>query len=240
MQKEKGKPTLSFDFTTGSDTKDDGFFWLNEPKDKEFSKGAGLRVVPDPKKTDFWRKTFRSPPADDTNGHALVTKVPKEANKWVGEVCFSIDPVLQYDQAGFLVYAGSINWIKGGIEFEEGAPQMSCVVTRKHSDWNYVACKNTKNVRMRIHAERFREAGLLECKVEYQAASTAEDDSKAEWKFLREAPIALSSASSPARGDDDDNDDILFGVMCCAPSRKKGDQKGMVANFTEIAITVVG
>mmetsp|Transcript_23401 Transcript_23401/g.39465 ORF Transcript_23401/g.39465 Transcript_23401/m.39465 type:complete len:177 (-) Transcript_23401:686-1216(-) len=95
---EKGKPTLSFDLTAGNDSKD-GFFWLNEPKEKEFRRGAGLRVVPDPKKTDFWCKKFRSPPADDTNGHALVTKIPKEANKWVGEICFSIDPVLQYDQA---------------------------------------------------------------------------------------------------------------------------------------------
>eukprot|EP00466_Bigelowiella_natans_P005008 jgi/Bigna1/131948/aug1.16_g6656 len=216
---EKGKPTLSFDLTAGNDSKD-GFFWLNEPKEKEFRRGAGLRVVPDPKKTDFWCKKFRSPPADDTNGHALVTKIPKEANKWVGEICFSIDPVLQYDQAGFLVYTGPRNWIKA-----MGAD----------SDADNVSHADTKTVKMRIHAERFREAGLLECKVEYQAAA-ADDDSKVQWKFLREAPIALPSASSQGGSG---ADEILFGVMCCAPSKKKGDKKGMVANFTKIAITVV-
>jgi len=112
---------------------------------------------------------------------------------------------------------------------------MSCVVTRLHSDWNYVSHADTKTVKMRIHAERFREAGLLECKVEYQAAA-ADDDSKVQWKFLREAPIALPSASSQGGSG---ADEILFGVMCCAPSKKKGDKKGMVANFTKIAITVV-
>jgi len=44
---------------------------------------------------------------------------------------------------------------------------MSCVVTRLHSDWNYVSHADTKTVKMRIHAERFREGNCARRKTPY-------------------------------------------------------------------------
>lgn len=42
----------------------------------------------------------------------------------------------QFDQAGIFVRASSERWVKAGVEFADGRPQVGAVVTDGYSDWS--------------------------------------------------------------------------------------------------------
>ena len=52
------------------------------------------------------------------------------------EVAFTIKPTSQFDQAGLIIYKDSEHWLKTGIEYVDGHPKLSCVITNKYSDWS--------------------------------------------------------------------------------------------------------
>ncbi|GAB5353890.1 hypothetical protein AAMO2058_000073000 [Amorphochlora amoebiformis] len=195
------------------DEKDPKFgqlWWFNKPESSKFIKGTGIQVSPKAE-TDFWRKTYRSPAHSSISGHALVTGFPAGWNKCHGEVTFSIDPKILYDQAGIIVYIDPKNWIKAGIEMEKGVPRMSCVVTQGQSDWSYFTWNQDLNdIKLRLTANLYKKDNIVDCLIEYY-------DAKKQWQFLREAPLRIPEKEVEK---EEIKSDIWLGCMCCAPQKK--------------------
>lgn len=205
-----------FDFTT-ADSIDPSLVWNNPPASSTLEKDTGLRVTPKPG-TDYWLKPFHDPPADRATGHGLMYSVPPEAQQCVAETQFSFaQQRAQYDQAGLMVYLDDAHWLKCGIEYVDGVPNMSCVATNDRSDWNYRAWTAGNDIKIRVCLTLY--PGVCECKVEHWEGSG--DEGK--WTFLREAPVV----GGP--------DDIKVGVALCAP-KKEDDSEGMEAVFKYLKI----
>ena len=103
--------------------------WVNPPLAENVSENHLL--VDAVHESDFWRHTSYGFVHD--SGHALLKDFP---DKTSAEVSFIVDYVGQFDQAGIIVYADSEHWIKSGVEFADGAPQVGAVVTSEFSDWS--------------------------------------------------------------------------------------------------------
>lgn len=209
--------SLNFDFTN-ADTLDPKLTWTNPPASCNLENGVGLRVCPKPK-MDFWRKTFRTPPADSASGHALVYSIPEGVTRCVAQTNFTLKDKVQYDQAGLMVFVDDQHWLKTGIEVEGGVANMSCVVTNLESDWSYKTWPTTQDVRIEVEIKWY--AGFIECLVKHG------DQESSGWSFLREAPISLPS-----------DGEVKVGVMCCAPKMEEGGEAGMEAIFK--CLTVQG
>jgi regulation of enolase protein 1 (concanavalin A-like superfamily) len=109
----------------------DAMTWHNPPPG-ERRDGAVLEVVTG-LKTDYWRPTEAE---YVHSGHFLGAPFPPESSI---ELTFRGGFTQQYDQAGLMLYAAPDTWIKAGVEFEDGAPLASTVVTFGRSDWSVAA-----------------------------------------------------------------------------------------------------
>ncbi len=102
--------------------------WLNEPASWQRT-GDVLRVSVNPG-TDFWRRTGYGYIHD--NGHVYGALLP-------GDLDVSVRVrgafASQYDQAGIMLRADEDIWLKTGLEFFEGRPRLSTVVTVGWSSW---------------------------------------------------------------------------------------------------------
>jgi regulation of enolase protein 1 (concanavalin A-like superfamily) len=102
--------------------------WLNEPA--SWSQEPGVLRVKADAGTDFWRTTGYGYVRD--NGHFYGGLAAFEFDLSMRVVgAFSA----QYDQAGAMVRLDERNWVKTGIEFFEGRPRLSTVVTYENSSW---------------------------------------------------------------------------------------------------------
>ena len=102
--------------------------WLNEPASWQRT-GDVLTVSVDPG-TDFWRETGYGYIRD--NGHVYGEVLAGDL-----DVSVRVRGVLaaQYDQAGVMLRADEQTWLKTGIEFFEGRPRLSTVLTLGRSSW---------------------------------------------------------------------------------------------------------
>jgi regulation of enolase protein 1 (concanavalin A-like superfamily) len=102
--------------------------WLNEPASWQRT-GDVLRLSVDPG-TDFWRATGYGYVHD--NGHIYGELLPGDL-----DVSVRIRGRLasQYDQAGIMLRADEQTWLKTGMEFFEGRPRLSTVLTLGWSSW---------------------------------------------------------------------------------------------------------
>ena len=102
--------------------------WLNEPASWQRT-GDVLTVSVDPG-TDFWRQTGYGYIRD--SGHVYGEVLAGDL-----DVSVRIRGVLaaQYDQAGVMLRADAQTWLKTGIEFFEGRPRLSTVLTLGRSSW---------------------------------------------------------------------------------------------------------
>lgn len=97
--------------------------------------GEELVIVPAPNR-DYWSKTFYSPLLVKHDAQTLVTLVPPYAEATL-TTAFTLTPVAQFDQAGIMVIVDDDTWVKAGIEYSDGVPRLSCVVTNDgYSDWS--------------------------------------------------------------------------------------------------------
>jgi len=99
-----------------------GWQWLNEPREWSFDDYLDVRTDPS---TDFWRTTHYDFVRD--TGHLLSREV---AGDFRLVTTFCGEYRHQYDQAGAMLRIDAENWIKTGVEFVDGEPQVSAVVTR--------------------------------------------------------------------------------------------------------------
>ncbi|MGC4939571.1 DUF1349 domain-containing protein [Kribbella sp. DT2] len=175
--------------------------WLNAP-DGVLADGNDL-VVTAREGSDFWRTTSYGFVHDD--GHALLTDFPVGTAIEVGFVAAFEE---LYDQAGVLIRVDEENWIKAGVEFTDGAPQLGAVVTRGVSDWSMAPVAEWAGREVTIRVSRSGDAVAVRARVEDEP-----------WRMVRLAPL-------------DPGAEVAAGPMCCAPTRS-----GLKVRFTSYAVT---
>jgi uncharacterized protein len=159
--------------------------WLNEPASWQRN-GDVLRVSVDPG-TDFWRATGYGYVHD--NGHVYGGRLPGDL-----DVSVRIRGAFasQYDQAGIMLRADEETWLKTGLEFFEGRPRLSTVLTLGWSSWMVADLPpGTDEVTLRVS----RRGEAVE--VRYAAGDGA-------------AELAALVFMPPGR-------EMLAGIVCAAP-----------------------
>lgn len=112
---------MSIDFSDGK--------WLNPPASWQADETA-LTVTTDAK-TDFWRETHYGFTRD--SGHFLGFPT---AGGFTARIRVQGEFRTLYDQAGLMVRIDEKRWMKTGVEFTDGEPFLSTVVTDGRSDWS--------------------------------------------------------------------------------------------------------
>lgn len=122
----------------------DGGSWLNRPTTTSFSNDK-LTIITDAK-TDFWRETFYGFIRD--TGHALLFEQP---GSFAAEIRIEGGYEALYDQAGLMVRIDQRRWMKAGVEFTDGKPYLSTVVTNGRSDWSITDLDgDLSDIRLRV------------------------------------------------------------------------------------------
>lgn len=171
--------------------------WLNPPVATEFD-GKTFKVTT-ALESDFWRETSYG--FTHHTGHALLNDFPQGS---AIELSWILDYNQQFDQAGLMIYSDEQNWIKAGIEFSDGAPQLGAVVTINKSDWSVAPVNEWMGREVHLRISRSGDAVTIRAKAD------------GEWKLVRLAPL------DPSR-------QWRAGLHAASPTRA-----GLVASFTSI------
>ena len=172
--------------------------WLNPPVSIEIIE-EGL-LVTTALESDFWRETSYGFVHD--TGHALLNDFPQESSI---ELSWILDYDQQFDQAGLFIYSDEKNWIKTGIEFADGAPQLGAVVTIGKSDWSVAPVPEWMGKEVHLRISRSGDALTVRAKCE------------GDWQLVRLAPL-------------DPSKNWKAGLHCASPTRA-----GLAVSFTRIA-----
>ena len=148
--------------------------------------------------SDWWRTTAYGFIHDD--GHALVKEFPNES---AVEVSFILNYTEQFDQAGIFVTSDPENWIKAGVEYCDGFPQVGAVVTQVNSDWSVAPVAEWMNQEVTIRVSRSGDAVTVRAGI------------NGDLRLVRVAPL-------------DPNRTWSAGPMFCAPTRA-----GFTVTFTK-------
>lgn len=141
--------------------------------------------------SDFWEKTLYG--FQHCSGHALLT--PWEDREAV-EVSFSLRGFSElYDQAGLMLWYGGENWIKAGVEINDGVPHVGAVVTNEFSDWSLAPVPAWTDGIVTLRASRCGDAVILRASV-----------NGGRWQTLRVARFPHASGKQA-------------GPFVCAPQR---------------------
>lgn len=173
--------------------------WLHEPRRWE-ANGDELTVTADAK-TDFWRTTHYGFVRD--NGHCYGVEVTGD---FVATVTVRGRYRDQYDQAGLMVRLDETTWLKTGVEFVEGIPLASVVVTRNFSDWSVMPLPSEMRD---LHLRLIRQGGAIEVR----AAADDGEEMMLRLAYLTEEPA------------------VRVGPMCAAP-----DGDGFDVTFRGFAV----
>ncbi|CAE7246924.1 REE1 [Symbiodinium sp. CCMP2592] len=186
----------------------------SEPESWSLTEGGkGLRVQPTAKR-DFWSRTFYKPLLIKNDGQVLVC--PVADSEATMSLAFTLHPRAQFDQAGAMVIVDELTWIKAGIEFCDGVPRLSCVVTNHgFSDWSTQQWPHwdgsSTSLRLRLHRELpgpdQGPAVVVEAAPWHPGDTAA---TPAEFAFVRIA--SFRSEDKPWK----------MGVFCFAPTEQKG------------------
>jgi len=163
--------------------------WLNPPVSFDLS-DEGLRVTT-ALESDFWRETSYG--FIHSSGHALLNDFPQDS---AIELSWVLDYQEQFDQAGLFIYSDEENWMKAGIEYADGAPQLGAVVTRGKSDWSVAPVPEWMGREVHLRISRTGDAITIRAKLD------------GDWKLVRLAPLdpdkswkAGLHAASPSRAE---------------------------------------
>jgi regulation of enolase protein 1 (concanavalin A-like superfamily) len=170
--------------------------WTREPVSQ--SQEGAVLTVEAATESDWWRTTSYGFIHDD--GHALVKEFPNES---AIEVTFVLNYTEQFDQAGIFITADSENWIKAGVEFCDGFPQVGAVVTQKNSDWSVAPVAEWMNKEVTIRVSRSGDAVTVRAGI------------NGDLRLVRVAPLDPTRTWSA-------------GPMFCAPTRA-----GLKVTFTK-------
>ena len=172
--------------------------WTREPVSVN-EQGATLAVEA-AAESDWWRTTAYGFIHDD--GHALLKDFPNES---AVEVSFILNYTQQFDQAGIFITSDAKNWVKAGVEFCDGFPQVGAVVTQINSDWSVAPVPEWMNKEVTIRVSRSGDAVSMRAGI------------NGDLRLVRVAPLDPSLSWSA-------------GPMFCAPTRA-----GLIVSFTKWA-----
>lgn len=158
----------------------------------------GRLVVTAAEGSDAWRHTGYG--FVHENEHALLEAWG--AGRAI-EVSFIAAFEAQFDQAGLMIRVDAEHWIKAGVEFADGAPQLGAVVTDGKSDWSAAPVPEWAGREVTIRATRLGDAVIVRARVEEEP-----------WRLVRLAPLDTDAA-------------VEAGPYCCAPTRA-----GLAVEFT--------
>lgn len=175
--------------------------WLNRPSRCQISTGHRLEVFTD-LQTDFWRETHYGFIRD--SGHFLGFEI---TGGFTAQVRVNADFRELYDQAGIMVRLDEETWLKAGIEYNDGMPMISSVLTRGTSDWapsRFPGDPTDFWLRVTVSG------GVL--RLQYSTDGLT-------WPLLRLAPFPEA-------------DRYAVGPMCCTPERQ-----GLGVQFSEWSLS---
>jgi regulation of enolase protein 1 (concanavalin A-like superfamily) len=161
--------------------------WLNEPPVWQYDTDR-LHAVTGPN-TDFWRVTHYGFIRD--NGHFYYEE---RTGDFTIEVKIDAKYEALYDQAGVMIRLDAGNWIKAGVEYTDGLPHFSAVVTRDFSDWSVLPTTLTGPVWFRLTK--------LGAAIRIQYSTDGQS-----FRMLRLAYFPDSTQTQ-------------VGLMCCSPERE--------------------
>lgn len=95
--------------------------------------------------------------------HALLAPLP---NNSAMEVEFTAAFSHQFDQAGLFVRASAEHWVKAGVEYADGRPQLGAVVTDPRSDWSLAPVPEWTHRRVLIRVSRSGNALTIRARVD--------------------------------------------------------------------------
>jgi uncharacterized protein len=170
--------------------------WSREPISQEAS--SNFLKVEAAAESDWWRNTSYGFIHDD--GHALLKEFPDETSV---EVSFILNYIEQFDQAGIFITSGSEHWIKAGVEYCDGFPQVGAVVTQINSDWSVAPVPEWMNKEVTVRVSRSGDALTIRAGI------------GSDLRLVRVAPLDPSRIWSA-------------GPMFCAPTRA-----GLIVTFTQ-------
>lgn len=171
--------------------------WINPPLAAEM-RDDGF-VVTAREGSDFWRTTAYGFVHD--SGHALLNDFPSDSAL---EVSWILDYDQEFDQAGLIVWSDAENWIKAGVEFADGLPQLGAVVTRGSSDWSTSPVPEWMNREVHMRFSRSGDALTIRARCD------------GDWQLVRLAPL-------------DPDRTWRAGLHCAAPTRA-----GLTVRFTDL------
>lgn len=175
--------------------------WLNKPSHCQSIAEHTLEIVTD-LQTDFWRETHYGFIRD--SGHFLGFET---TGGFTAQVRVNADFRELYDQAGMMVRLNEETWLKAGIEYNDGMPMISSVLTRGTSDWAPCSFSgDPTDFWLRVTVSD----GVL--RLQYSTDGMT-------WPLLRLAPFP-------------DADRYTVGPMCCTPERQ-----GLNVRFSEWSLT---
>jgi len=174
--------------------------WTTEPEHIAFD--ADAVVVTAVESSDAWRTTSYGFVRD--TAHAALTPV---GARWGLEVSFVLDYTGQFDQAGIFVRVSDTEWVKAGVEYSDGVPQVGAVVTHNTSDWSVAPVPEWQGREVTTRVSRDGDALTIRARVEDEP-----------WRLVRVAYL------DPAA-------DASAGLYCCAPSRA-----GLSVKFTRVTL----
>jgi regulation of enolase protein 1 (concanavalin A-like superfamily) len=144
--------------------------WLNQPE--SVVEANGKLLVTAKENSDFWRTTSYGFIHD--SGHALLNEFPQDSSV---ELTWLLNYREQFDQAGLLVWADDEHWIKAGIEFADGAPQLGAVVTDTFSDWSVAPVPDWMDKVVQLRVSRSGDALTIRARLD------------GDWKLVRLCPL---------------------------------------------------
>ncbi|UWX98441.1 DUF1349 domain-containing protein [Arthrobacter zhaoxinii] len=176
--------------------------WLNEPA--SWKDGGDSLTLETADGTDFWRKTHYGFIRD--TGHFLSTEV---AGDFTATVTLAGDFTALYDQAGLMFRIDERTWLKAGVEYSDGALQLSTVITNGTSDWSLCPLgADQDEITLRLS----RQGTAVHVQYLEPGAPAGQ------WKSLRLGYLPLESLCQ-------------VGVMACSPQRG-----GLTVRFTGFSI----
>ncbi|MEV7631797.1 DUF1349 domain-containing protein [Microbacterium sp. NPDC089318] len=111
--------------------------------------------------SDAWRLTSYGFVHDSE--HALLAPFENES---AVEVQFTAAFGEQFDQAGVFVRVSEVHWVKAGVEFADGRPQVGAVVTQERSDWSLAPVPDWAGRRVLVRVSRSGDALTIRAAVD--------------------------------------------------------------------------
>jgi regulation of enolase protein 1 (concanavalin A-like superfamily) len=109
--------------------------------------------------SDAWRTTSYGFVHDSE--HALVAPFALDSAM---EVEFTASFSQQFDQAGIFIRVSNERWVKAGVEFANGRPQIGAVVTDGLSDWSLAPATESAGQRILMRVSRSGDALAIRAK----------------------------------------------------------------------------